>query len=185
MDDIWPVVTIITVLFGASEAYVSALCDQSTANWERLDDYEYKVFCLDSYISFSSAEQTCNQHDAHLVSIHSMRENDFVHDLIGLRLDRLIYSWIGLYRDYVGDDWKWTDGSEVDYLNWGYHQPDNYNNIPGFGPENCAQMYIVPRLAWDTYWNDVKCDIGGHYFVCKRMTDHRPEYVPQKMAKYR
>ncbi|EPB79801.1 lectin C-type domain protein [Ancylostoma ceylanicum] len=186
MDDLWLVVTIMIVLFATSEGYLRTQCDRSTTNWERLDDYEYKVFCLSSYISFAAAERQCKFYDAHLVSIHSMKENDFVHELIGPKLDRLIYSWIGLYRDDVGADWKWTDGSEVDFINWGFHQPDNYNNRPGFGPENCAHMYVVPRLVWDTYWNDVECDKGGNLFVCKRMIDDdRLEVDPKQITIYR
>ncbi|KIH55507.1 lectin C-type domain protein [Ancylostoma duodenale] len=101
------------------------------------------MFCPPSWMSFQEAELQCNDYGAHLLSIHSRKENDFVHDLIGRKNRKVLYAWIGLTRDYVGANWKWTDGTEVDYLNWAYHQPDNYNDVPGFTPENCAQASVL------------------------------------------
>ncbi|EYC08589.1 hypothetical protein Y032_0065g3633 [Ancylostoma ceylanicum] len=169
----WLVVTIITGLFTANQADIKPKCEKSTTGWKKYRGYEYKMICPSKWMSFQEAELQCNEYAAHLVSIHGPRENSFVHNLVGPQRNMILYSWIGLHRHHVGGEWKWTDGSDVDYLHWAYGQPDNYNGVPGFTPENCAQMYIVQGAHWDKQWNDVKCTREVDYFVCKRKANWR------------
>ncbi|EPB80718.1 lectin C-type domain protein [Ancylostoma ceylanicum] len=81
----------------------------------------------------------CQEHGAHLASIHSSDENRFVRDLAAnaSRSHEALHTWIGFHKDCHGD-WKWSDETETDYLNWYTNQPDNYNGHATESPENCV-----------------------------------------------
>ncbi|EYC26513.1 hypothetical protein Y032_0010g1195 [Ancylostoma ceylanicum] len=64
--------------------------------------------------------------------------------------------------------WHWTDGSNVDYINWSPTQPSNPET------EGCGQLMQDPWQGVIEYqlekmkWNDISCDTPMEYFVCKR-----------------
>uniref|UniRef100_A0A914DYU1 C-type lectin domain-containing protein n=1 Tax=Acrobeloides nanus TaxID=290746 RepID=A0A914DYU1_9BILA len=69
--------------------------------------------------SWHEASNDCINRDAHLVSIHSSEENQFLIELS--QLGRPVSSWsdfvwIGLARRTVV--YQWSDGTPVDYDNW-------------------------------------------------------------------
>ncbi|KAL6740514.1 hypothetical protein Aduo_013863 [Ancylostoma duodenale] len=128
----------------------------------------YKVFR--NAKSFDDAENRCKQNGAHLVSIHSELENQFVRSLTTTGHD--INNWehfvyIGLRMDKRTGKWYWTDGSKVDFTKWAKYQPDQPKT------EHCAQLYqdLGPKL-WTNIegsrWNSIECGRPMKYFVCKR-----------------
>ncbi|CAI9595025.1 unnamed protein product [Staurois parvus] len=50
---------------------------------------------------------------------------------------------------------KWLDGSPVDYVAWGVNEPNFSNN-----EENCVELYKDNGL-----WNDVNCGSPGSYIL--------------------
>uniref|UniRef100_A0A914C481 C-type lectin domain-containing protein n=1 Tax=Acrobeloides nanus TaxID=290746 RepID=A0A914C481_9BILA len=76
----------------------------------------YKLY---SNISFDLGEPRCNQDGAHLASIHSDEENEFItnfaYDPSGGGL------WIGLH--YLNGYWQWTDQTPLDYTHYGCYRP--------------------------------------------------------------
>ncbi|KIH63331.1 lectin C-type domain protein [Ancylostoma duodenale] len=76
--------------------------------------------------------------------------------------------WIGLYvsdaHTDINETGKWTDGSMLDFRNWGDGEPNNSD-----GAENCTVMYT------DGKWNDVACSLCLP-FICETDRTCRAEY---------
>ncbi|ETN79763.1 lectin C-type domain protein [Necator americanus] len=79
-------------------------------------------------------------------------------------------TWIGLkQKDYpTSTAWTWTDGTPLDYQNWGPSQPDDKR-----GREHCAQThsdYLGRIPAKDNNyqrWDDCQCTLTMRAYVCK------------------
>jgi len=104
--------------------------------------------------SFSEAEGYCNSiWDAHLASIHSAGENQFIYDSYGGQAGGDI--WIGGKRQ--GDSFAWLDGTPWDYQNW---SPNN----PSHRHEECAEIFALNY--YPSNWNDDSCS-SRNAFVCQ------------------
>ena len=95
--------------------------------WVRLHNHCY-LFLPDQFSTWAQANQLCSHKseylNANLVSIHSLKENHFIHmnlhDKTKLPFHR--WSWIGYYADTDSSDSgyvrQWTDKTTLDYHNW-------------------------------------------------------------------
>jgi len=102
--------------------------------------------------SWIEAQFSCQQRGGDLASYHSQEEIDEFNK----RMDQNSHNlFIGLASDGF-QGWTWSDGSPVDYTNWGNGEPNGVNS------EECAEMY-----PWDGTWNDVSC-LEKRGFICKR-----------------
>ncbi|XP_077380964.1 snaclec alboaggregin-A subunit beta'-like [Festucalex cinctus] len=120
--------------------------------WTQLDCHCY-IFQAEVRV-VADAEAICNILGGNLVSIHSKLENEVVRELIiagGAR-----GALIGLHNAIETNDYMWTDGTVVDFL-------DLFPNTP---PEDCVLFSLVQGQ-----WLLVSCDATAGY-VCIKEAGH-------------
>ena len=98
-------------------------------------------------------------YQAHLVSIHSEEEHQFVVGLDG----SAGWAWLGGRRDPGNDsNWVWSDGTPWDYRNWALGEPNNP------GKQDCSRTWVFGHLSSEqSKWDDYYCN-NMQTFVCKK-----------------
>lgn len=76
-------------------------------------------------------------------------------------------TWIGLYLD--GTEWKWTDGTAVDWSNWARGQPsyDREQSTKRLGVQILSEWLVSSSLN-PTKWNDLPLENEMRTYVCKK-----------------
>uniref|UniRef100_A0AC34PWY4 C-type lectin domain-containing protein n=1 Tax=Panagrolaimus sp. JU765 TaxID=591449 RepID=A0AC34PWY4_9BILA len=145
-------------------------CDEGWTQFTKSDSC-YKVFY---YSNWTRAEETCVEQNAHLTSIHSPEEDEFI---VGLSHCGVTFTgagdsgflqdtWIGLYtKTSRPGEYSWSDGTTVNYVNWRPSQP----NAQGW---QCILLNSDPNQESSTTsgWDDWECSHVLRNFVCKKPT---------------
>ncbi|RXM96178.1 Zinc transporter ZIP12 [Acipenser ruthenus] len=138
--------------------------------------YKYYWNNVKNRKTWFEAREFCLAIGGDLLSIHSQAEKDSIYASVGFFYNEA--GWIGLNILDSTAGHVWSDGSPVSYENWGYGEPNNYNNV-----ELCTEMSLSYPLSWNDrqcesytnwickirkgFWNDINC---GESFpsICKR-----------------
>ncbi len=109
-------------------------------------------------MTYAQAEEHCRAEGSYLVEIGSQIEQCFLQGLVGEN-----NVWIGLQDKAHNENWShWNSGAPVEYSNWRYDQPDNYE-----GEQYCGELVNV----WmNGKWTDNNCN-WRNKFVCERGSD--------------
>ncbi|XP_034612961.1 dromaiocalcin-1-like [Trachemys scripta elegans] len=136
--------------------------------------YQYRDSCyypVTATKGWWKAETDCKAlvEGAHLASVHSAEENNFIYQLMGTPKDyeKKEAYWLGGRRDSQGQlegegSWRWTDGSAWHYHNFGNGKPDRIT----------AETFVASwkldqdAITWDNYEASLE-----FMSVCKRSLD--------------
>uniref|UniRef100_A0A8C1LC99 Macrophage mannose receptor 1 n=1 Tax=Cyprinus carpio TaxID=7962 RepID=A0A8C1LC99_CYPCA len=108
------------------------------------------------------ARDFCQAIGGDLASFHSQQE-----------INKLPYTtgnpaWIGFSMLNSNSGFVWTDGTPSDFENWGFGEPNNYNN-----QEHCAEN----GLGYGRKWNDRDCESYNNW-ICQIPIGTTPKPPP-------
>ncbi|XP_013380382.1 perlucin-like [Lingula anatina] len=119
-------------------------------------------------LAYKPAEDYCRtlHPRAHLVTIESKEENQFLRDLM-VNDHGTYFALIGGNDLAKEGDWRWiSTGKPMQYTNWTPGMPDNSGNY-----EHCVTMLDSGK------WNDLGCDYVEDGFFCEIDPDLSTESI--------
>ena len=120
--------------------------------------HTYQIF--DDVMTWSAAEEYCENLGGHLATITSSGEQNYIAGL--LSSPSKSYYWLGASDAETEGTWKWVTNEEWSYSMWAGGQPDDAHN------EDYLHLYSNNKQ-----WNDLNIDASLYYglsnfgFICE------------------
>nr|XP_024662267.1 type-2 ice-structuring protein [Maylandia zebra] len=147
-----------SVICGGSQANLQC-APSCPAGWTRFGG---RCFIFNSSMkTWTDAECSCQTLGGNLASYHSTAEYTFIRELTRTAAGSYLTAWVGGNDRENETVWKWSDGSQFDFTNWGNGEPDNSG-----GGQDCMEINFNGR----DYVNDQRCN-SQRGFVCVRDTN--------------
>ncbi|XP_071490219.1 echinoidin-like [Diadema antillarum] len=173
-------VCVLLILVAAVEFHWATASCCCPAMWTAFGNHCYRFFSYSR--SWFEAEGHCRSFTspsvgsgegspsalAHLASIHSQAENDFLHTFFETSRARNdsqplgVYAtlWIGLHDLEEEGVFVWSDETPVDFENWAANQPNN----SGTGPNSDCVSLLGGYIG---KWHDRWCRALTKQYICK------------------
>ncbi|XP_039878508.1 rhamnose-binding lectin-like [Simochromis diagramma] len=143
-------------IFKYLEVFYTCQAPSCPAGWTRFGG---RCFIFDSsQKNWTDAESSCQTLGGNLASFHSTDEYTFIRELTRTAAGSYETAWVGGNDRETETVWKWSDGSQFDFTNWGSGQPNNYR-----GDQDCMEI----NYEGGDFVNDLGCD-SRRWFVCVR-----------------
>ncbi|XP_071797835.1 uncharacterized protein [Asterias amurensis] len=113
------------------------------------------------------ASLSCQKQNAHLVSILSKDENDYIGQIsndLSVATPTMRRFWIGLTDANQEGEMEWSNGDPISFTSWGPRQPSKHK-IRRFR-ENC----VITNNNMVGLWDDISCK-KIHPYICKKTAD--------------
>lgn len=135
-----------------------ALGSSFAAEPVEFDSHRYELF--EEFVSWQDAVASCEEIGAHLVTIGSAEENEFVWNQFGDN-----YHWLGATDEECEGEWRWVTDEPFDYTNWMPGEPNNCCPPEFCGGNDCTPEHYLAWGSADGRWNDVPN--GTLVFICE------------------
>ena len=130
---------------------VDFLTNKMPRDATKYHEHWYKVYARG--LSWQTARERCRSLRGDLAYIGSKEENAFVVKLVGAN-----YAWLGGSDRTEEGVWRWGNGKEFKYLNWG-------TEGPGSGSDEEDYLYLCPDGKWGDGKNRMRPTVN--FFVCE------------------
>jgi len=130
--------SILLILLFVTCTWQTAFADSALVQYS-VNGHYYQRF--DTSRTWSNARTYCEGRGAHLATLTSQGENDFVYQNVGQQGWNI---WLGGTDENSEGNWEWITGETWSYTNWGSGQPDNQS--PG---QDSLIFWGVAPGQWD------------------------------------
>ncbi|KAM4039043.1 C-type lectin lectoxin-Phi2-like [Anomaloglossus baeobatrachus] len=129
---------------------IGKMCTMCPVGWRTIGPSCYYI--SEETRTWDEARDECYKVNSFLAMIKDRNESDSLNTVF----ESSIGYWIGLRRDARDlHIWKWIDGTEVTFTNWGVNEPNYLGR-----DERCGE--VTSRA-----WNDVNCGYKQRY-LCEK-----------------
>ncbi|HWB14208.1 MAG TPA: family 16 glycoside hydrolase [Pirellulales bacterium] len=121
--------------------------------------HAYKFFA--DVVTWHQAKARCEEMGGHLPIVTSTEEHVFIAELAKTGIPQVVNEgvWLGATDEQKEGDWRWIDGTAMDFDVWGPGQPNNKED---------SEHYVLLYLP-QSQWSDQPDKSHQHtaYFVCE------------------
>lgn len=130
------------------------------SGWEEFGDKCYKALGgqYSEARAYTAAKAYCAHLKSTLASVHSIEEHNFLRRKISHHSHG---TWIGLHRMNHRDDFRWLDGSALDFTKWDTGKPNNHRS---------ARACVYMESSHGSRWSDGTCK-NKRPFICQSIKD--------------